>query len=949
MSKSGFSTRLCYGALAAALLLLVPNLPLSAQDEGEEAPAVQEESDAAAAALQDDAFEANDWGIEEIVVTARKREESLQDTPLSVSALGAEMIKDLGISATDDLASIAPNTYVFQPPGGAGSLVASMRGVTSAEPLLSVDSGVAIYLDDAYMARGAALAFEVADLERIEVLRGPQGTLYGRNATGGAIKFITRKPADEFGFQQDFGFGRYGLFTSRTLLETGEFGNGFHASLTYFRKERDGWIDDINAPDDKDPNALQNSTVRFALRYEPQEDFSLNYTFDRSDFDTVKDYFQVFGLSDGMRNALRNGGPRVPTLVSPTFLPIVPESNIDELWFASEFPEGPVAQNSGRSGDQQIQSARHEIGGHNLTLEYDLPSFTLRSITTFRTWKNWENDNDLDGNGGITTNNAYVLYYCHNGPDAAQYSAASNAALGGAINAFCTGAAAQGPAPSSVPIQTPVVDGNLFYAGNYREQEQWSQEFQVLGDLNDDVRYVLGAYFFEEEGEENNIQEFLAASPWLNGIGPESLRDFEVINFNRIAVTEGVFQGGPAEFFYETEAEAWAVFGNLSWRITEFIELTGGLRYSEDNKVLRLTSAPCGDATPSDTSDDANCPLGYLSDDASFDHFDYDATASWAVSDDANVYIRHATAYKSGGFNPRSQALGIDLSFNEEDLTSTEVGAKTQWLGGRVQLNLAAFHSQYENIQIQNFLAGSGGATSVTVNAGEADFQGVEVEALARLTEYVSLYLNYGYIDMQYKKFLVVDPGVALTVDPMSPQVPLRGQTGFRTPCADTRLPNCSRFGEGPIDIADSAPFSYRPRQTLSVGMQYDESFANGMQFSARIDVRVVEDIGTWTSTPGCWPSGAPASPFAAGDPNCGTSVAADAHLEEDGFSLVDVRLSLSNIAIGERSLLRLSLWGKNIFDEQYIRSGIDFAGLGFGGVSWGEPTVYGLDLSFEY
>jgi iron complex outermembrane receptor protein len=147
-------------------------------------------------------------GLEEIVVTANKRSESLQQAPLSISAVSAEQLELRGLSEVKELSAIAPNVSVLGGTTNASAAVVSIRGIPSAaDETQGYDSPIGLYLDGVFLARSSAASFEVADIERVEVLRGPQGTLFGRNTTGGAINFITKKPSDEASFKLKFGAG----------------------------------------------------------------------------------------------------------------------------------------------------------------------------------------------------------------------------------------------------------------------------------------------------------------------------------------------------------------------------------------------------------------------------------------------------------------------------------------------------------------------------------------------------------------------------------------------------------------------------------------------------------------------------------------------------------------------------------------------------------------------
>jgi iron complex outermembrane receptor protein len=162
--------------------------------------------------------------IEEVIVTAEKREESLQRTPISLAVLDRRALENLGIATVADLATQVPNFRAIAFPISPTTIRLFIRGIGTNEAQLTRDPGVGVYLNGIYVARSSGLSMEVADLERVEILRGPQGTLYGRNATGGAVSLVTAKPTGEFGLKQEFSVGSLDFWRTRTQLNLPEVG-----------------------------------------------------------------------------------------------------------------------------------------------------------------------------------------------------------------------------------------------------------------------------------------------------------------------------------------------------------------------------------------------------------------------------------------------------------------------------------------------------------------------------------------------------------------------------------------------------------------------------------------------------------------------------------------------------------------------------------------------------
>ncbi|HEU4430899.1 MAG TPA: TonB-dependent receptor, partial [Myxococcota bacterium] len=309
-------------------------------------------------------------GIEEIVVTARKRAENLQDTPLAVSAISGEALESLGVVDTNDISALAPNAYFTQTSGGTANLALAIRGVGSAEPALIRDSGVGVYVDGVYIARTTGAVFDLLDLERVEVLRGPQGTLYGRNATGGAVNFVSRQPGEDFSLRQTIGTGSWDRLSSRTRVETGELLPGLRAALAYAHTERDGYVNNTLADDAHDPGSLNSDAFRVTLDWDALENLSLTYAFDWANSSGTAQAFQLFGATQTVLDSLALAG--VPA-------PVISSKRLDRISL------------------ERPHDDRHEMNGHALTTELDLGFARLKSITAYRAWAS-TGRSDLDGN-----------------------------------------------------------------------------------------------------------------------------------------------------------------------------------------------------------------------------------------------------------------------------------------------------------------------------------------------------------------------------------------------------------------------------------------------------------------------------------------------------------------------------------------------------------------------
>ena len=742
-------------------------------------------------------------GLQEIVVTAQKRAENLQKTPLAVSAMTAETLEARGISDVADISAAAPNLTTSITPSSTTNITVQIRGIGESDPVLTADSPVGIYVDGVVIGRTAGAVFDLVDLERVEVLRGPQGTLYGRNTTGGAVNFISAKPAKEFKGSQTFSYGNLDYMVSRTSIDTGEIGNsGLMFKLSYAHKQRDGYANDINQPDKRDPGAYNTDAFRIAARFDNGGPVRVDYAFDYND---TKSYAVPFQLA----------------FVRPDIA----------AYFANSQALGgsPLEYSRDRIKNLNLNQGRltDKVRGHTLTVEADLTdTLTLRSLTGLRKWKNTVGNTDLDGNDGLlgmTISPAYL-------------------------------------APKPDFQTTGVKEITLFSAQNRRSQKQFSQELNLIGKIGDTVDFVLGGFYFKEKVRENNPQQFsiIVPTPAPVPLGNGLSTDYAAIPL-------------ASNLAYRHSSESVAAFGQVTYRATDRLSLTGGMRYTEDRKHLDQT---------------AGVAVRDLRE--TFRQFNWAASVDYKFTDDILGYVRVATGYKSGGFNPRS----VGGSFKPEKITSYEAGLKTELLDRRLRLNLTAFHSIYKDMQVSQFTADSNGASSITVNAGKAKYTGVEAEILANPVDGLTLNASFGYTDRKFKSFWVYDP-------------------------AEGR----------DVNAADEAHFNYSASTTANAGIQYDMEIANVGKLMARVD---------WT-----YRSRIYFHPLDRFNPfNQGMS---------DGpVGRFDARIALSDIDLGP-TRATVALWGKNITNRDYLYSGIDFGALGFAGVVFAEPRTYGVDVKFDF
>ena len=318
---------------------------------------------------------AADNNIDEVIVTAQKRAERLQDVPISITAFSADAVEQRGLTNIESLDALAPNLSVARTPGNSTAAQISIRGGVQTNPALFWDPTVGMYLDGVYLGKTQGSVFDVVDLERVEVLRGPQGTLYGRNTLAGAVNFVTRKPTGEWGGAATAGFGNYGAQNYKLSLELPKMGIA-SVSLGLASSKRDGWVKNTlpgafhPALNDKDTQA-----ARLSANFAFSDDFQADYRFDWTKADQASQHSQL----------------------SRTVLPFLTS-------FVAAGRQEAAAINANTFEKLDMQ-------GHSLTFTWEVNDTTqLKSITSYRQM-DWDDSLDLDGSPLLVAETARLSTY----------------------------------------------------------------------------------------------------------------------------------------------------------------------------------------------------------------------------------------------------------------------------------------------------------------------------------------------------------------------------------------------------------------------------------------------------------------------------------------------------------------------------------------------------------
>jgi iron complex outermembrane recepter protein len=753
-------------------------------------------------------------GLEEIVVTARKREERLQDTPIAISAFSAEGLEQRAISTVTELGDFAPNVkFNSAVPVSATNATAAIfiRGIGQNDYQLSADPGVGLYLDGVYISRGVGNVLDVLNIERIEILRGPQGTLFGRNTIGGAVNVITKKPGDTFSGNAELTTGRFNRIQGRVSLDL-PIADTLAASVTGMFHKRDGHVKGVvnGAPDLGDTDSASG---RIALRWTPADTVEVNLSVDGSRSREQSAPNVLIGINEGggsfvqAWNGIYSGNPGLCTGSSPARL-------TNPACINSQYLLGPYRHAGTFQSISPLMSTlskrRYESGsdvdiwGVSGTVDWDASDLvSVKSITAYRKVTGfWARDPDHTPAGVVGTINNWT-------------------------------------------------------------QDQFSQELQLTGRLLDEkLNWVVGAYYSKESG---NHQDF-------------------------VNVLDAVFLSGAV-----LDGKSYAFFGQATYEIVPDLNLTAGIRWTQDQKTFGnanqfvieagfITGAPLNpDGSGLADGDPLMGPLGReakITDKA----WTPMVSLSYRWTPELMTYASYSEGFKGGGFTQRVfPPLGRIPSFEPEFSTTYEVGFKADLLDNRMRLNGALFHNDYDNLQItvnDPIL----GFAPIIQNAAKARIQGFELEMQARPTEALRIEASIGYLDAKYRQ-------VAISA--------AAGGAGGGVTVND-RLQNA-------------------PEWTLSAGISYKIDLADTGSLTPRLD---------WTHR---------------------STVANDAVntplLIQDGYSLLNAAMSYASA----NEKWQVTLGVKNITKEEYLVAGYDDAGTGITEGVFGRPREWHLSIKTKF
>jgi iron complex outermembrane receptor protein len=592
-------------------------------------------------------------GVEVIEVTARKRTENVKDVPISVSALTNKKLEVLGSSGMDvrSLSAKVPSLLIESSFGRTFPRF-YIRGLGNTDFDLLASQPVSLIYDDVVLENSLTKGMPMFDLERVEVLRGPQGTLFGRNTTAGIIKVQSKKPTQDFDASVSASYGSYNS-TDLRLAVGGGLTDTLSARVAFLQQNRDDWIDN------KAPGFEQNDELggygetagRIQLLWEPSDDFSALFNYHFRDADADARVFRANIIKPGTNDLV------------------------------DDFERDVVYQDAALRNEQTIK-----MNGSSLKLDYDLGSHTLTSVTGYESAEMFS-VGDIDGGYGAVFLDDYM------GP--------------GFI-----------PFPSETGARMP-------------DHSQITQELRLSSNELGQFDYQVGMFYFNEDLTIHNLSFDTLASGAQNGIAIQNM-----------------------------ETTAWAVFASVDVEISEKMNLTAGIRYSDDERVWdgTLVESPFG--APS-FSENATVDDSQVSGDISL---------NYRMSDETNLYGRLAKGYRAPSIQGRSLLFSASHTTADSELvTSIETGFKSTMAENTVRVDGSVFYYVVDDQQL-TAVGGTGNVASL-LNADKAVGYGFELDSEFWATDDLvfGASLSYNHTELQDDTISVAGCGGGCTItDPLN-------------------------------------------------------------------------------------------------------------------------------------------------------------------------------------
>lgn len=799
----------------------VSRLALAACLMGAAAPAFAQD---AAAQPQDDTAAESDvtYGLEDIIVTATKRETNLQKTPVSISVVTAQNLQERRVLSLLDLADGSVPSLRVQPfESRQTALTIGIRGIVPLDANQPArEQGVGIYVDGVYLGRQHGMNAGLFDLERVEVLKGPQGTLFGRNTEGGALSLVSKAPSGEFGGRITAGIGNLGTSNISAHIDLPEIA-GFSIKLDGIMAKQ-GAVTENPLVGAVGWGFYDRKGVRAAVRWQPTStitnDFAFDYATDRnSPFYSQLLNYNPRGCVSGGTNAAPQPISAAPACNTPGTAFTGTSGNLRPVLPGVQIV-GDRIQRVADIGVPQAASTDKTFGYTN-NFKWDIADeIQLRSITAWRGVDAIQNDN-----------------------------------AGGAHR---------------VPLPAPGCTGSACNFSRYSVaelyQRQFSQELQAVGSVGN-FNYVAGLFYFIE-----NVRDS-AATPNSMAIQGYTTAG-QTSGFNYVVLDPCIGSSGfgwqpgcqSIDRASQVRSRSYAAYGQVEWTPIDPLHITVGGRYTIDKKEGELLFSR---GINYRTNTAAAIRNGYTPLDETWKRFNPMVTVAYDVNPDVHLYAKFAEGYRSGGASSRTSNY---QAFDPEEVKSYEIGLKTDLFDRTVRFNVAGYimdrtDSQVDLSTIQPTATGNFN-NLVTINApGTTKIRGVEADLTWRPTDRWTFNASYAYT---YTDIPLIDV------------------------VYEERRSDGSLTGNRTV-VPQKFYIVYTPRNAASGSVDYKMPIGGaGAELRFHVDAAYNQATQTFDSF-------------------------AD---KADASFIVNGRISLADLSMGDSGArLQISVWARNLFDEQYL------------------------------
>ena len=762
--------------LAATAIALMAGVPALAAAQDAPAPAAAPQNtrptNAPAAAAQDAGYGSD------IVVTAQRQSQTLQEVPIAVSAFSAAALESQQIDNASDLQLTLPNV-TFSKTNYTGSSF-TIRGVGDLCVGISCDQATAIHLNGSPLLATRIFETEYFDLERVEVLRGPQGTLFGRSASSGVVNFITAKPrTDKFAASGEVEYGNYDSIRGKAMINI-PLGDTFAVRLSGFYLNRDGYT--LNTYNNDRIDGRNMYSVRGSLRWEPSVDtsFDLMASYFREDDDRLRIQKQLCQTDPtGVLGCLNNRRDFGRTNTNSTFTGTLGSR---EFLTINGIPGGPFGLGSlygadSYAGNPILNDPREVYTAFTPTyvtdeltvqgrLEHNFGAIKAQ-LTGF--YHETEVDSSQDYNLGVQNRSliqpalntlAAAAAGAIPGLPAAYFRPIANALIpNGPTGELCTSV----PNTTGLGVYGGYANCSMVpqaYDRSYQKTRDWSVEGIISSDFDGMFNFLLGGIYVNNKITNGDYYVNAFGIDYVTGLlgtfGALGARDAA----GNPAPRPPEFSATP--FFHSNTAEfrlnSYGIFGETYFDLTDKLKITLGARYNNDKKYVRSRSTLASFGVPyTQTGSAYDAPRFPLYDadpvvagiqpyavrNRTFDEITGRAVVDYKITDDNLLYASYSRGYKSGGFNPPVQVEGLTVpdAFVPEIINAFEIGSKNTFDGGKFTLNLTGFYYKYKALQLSRIVA----RTSINDNV-DANIWGVEAESVIRPGEGWTVNLGASYL-----------------------------------------------------------------------------------------------------------------------------------------------------------------------------------------------------------